>query len=267
VTNPVTDILIVDDEQVILDAVSLICSAEGYHVDTALDATTALSKLHTRHYRLVISDILMPELDGFQLLDHVSTKQPQTPVIMATGYSTVENAVRSLYAGAIDFIPKPFTADELLSAVSRGLRYRQIQDSRTVVNRAHPDPASLIVPCPPKYLRLGYASWVVQEDDGAARIGITHMCLRTVDHIESIQLMNPQEETVQGTVCAQLKTIDGLSHPVLAPVSGRILETHTELGAQPTIVEKDPYFEGWLYRVIPQDVNYELPHLIPCGSE
>ena len=108
---------------------------------------------------------------------------------------------------------------------------------------------------------------MAQEDDGAARIGITHMFLRTVDHIESIQLMNAQEETVQGTVCAQLRTIDGLSHPVLAPVSGRILEIHTELSTQPTIVEKDPYFEGWLYRVIPQDVNYEVPHLIPCGSE
>jgi FixJ family two-component response regulator/glycine cleavage system H lipoate-binding protein len=266
-TTPATEILVVDDEQVILDAVSRICSAEGHCVDTALDASIALSKLHTRQYRLVISDILMPELDGFQLLDHISKKQPQTPVIMATGFSTVENAVRSLYAGAIDFIPKPFTADELLSAVSRGLRYREIQERRASAMHGHSDPASLIVPCPPRYLRLGYASWVVQEEDGTARIGITHMCLRTIDRLIGIELMKAHEETVQGTLCAQLKTADGLSHPVLAPVSGKILESHEEIASQPELIEKDPYFKGWLYRVIPQDVNYELPNLIPCGSE
>jgi CheY-like chemotaxis protein/glycine cleavage system H lipoate-binding protein len=266
-TSPATEILVVDDEQVILDAVSRICSAEGHRVDTALDATIALSKLHTRQYRLVISDILMPELDGFQLLDHISRKQPETPVILATGFSTVENAVRALYAGAIDFIPKPFTADELLSAVSRGLRYREIREHKAARAHERPDPASLIVPCPPKYLRLGYASWTAQEDDGTARIGITHMCLRTMDQLVGIELMKTGEETVQGTLCAQMKTADGLSHPILAPVSGKILEVHAEIATQPSIIDKDPYFGGWLYRVIPQDVHYELPHLIPCGSE
>ncbi|MEJ2617205.1 MAG: response regulator, partial [Ignavibacteriaceae bacterium] len=102
------DILIVDDEQVVIDAVVKICSSEGYSVDWSIDAKEALGKFEKNSYKLIVCDIMMPDIDGFKLLDELRKIEISSPVIMTTGYSTVENAVNSLYNGAIDFIPKPF---------------------------------------------------------------------------------------------------------------------------------------------------------------
>ncbi len=123
------DILIIDDEQVIIDAVVKICSSEGFSADWSIDAKDALNKFEKNSYRVIICDIMMPDIDGFKFLDELRKMEISSPVVMTTGYSTVENAVKSLYNGAIDFIPKPFTADELLNSVTRGMKYLEIQNS------------------------------------------------------------------------------------------------------------------------------------------
>ncbi len=110
-----------------------------------------------------------------------------TPVIMTTGFSTVENAVHALYAGAIDFIPKPFTADELLSSVHRGLRYRQLRTASLPGSTGAKDAAMVVVPCPARYYRLGYASWVVVEQSGSVLVGATHAFLKTVEQVEKLE--------------------------------------------------------------------------------
>ncbi len=258
------DMLVIDDEEVILEAVTHICSAEGIRTETAHDGATALRSLERSPARLVLCDIMMPEMDGFQVLEQIQKKFPETPVIISTGFSTVENAVRSLYAGAIDFIPKPFTADELLSAVSRGLRYRDL----VLMHHpgADPEPGMFAVPCPPRYYRLGYMSWVVPEADGTALIGIVHAFARTIDQIVGFDFVGEQEDIVQGIQCGRVRTFSGMTHNILSPVSGKVLERNPALEAEPHLVEKDPYFAGWLYRVIPSEPEYELAHLTPCGS-
>ena len=128
--NAGTEILVIDDEQVILDAVTKICTSEGYRVASALDAETGLQLLDTRSFGLILCDVMMPKMDGFTFLKLSLRKAPDTPVIMATGFSTVETAVQALTVGAADYIPKPFTFDELMSAVQRGLRYRTIRPGR-----------------------------------------------------------------------------------------------------------------------------------------
>lgn len=260
------DILIVDDEQVIIDAVIKICSSEGYKVDSSIDAKDALNKLKKNNYKLIICDIMMPDIDGFQFLDEISKNKIISPVIMTTGYSTVENAVKSLYNGAIDFIPKPFTADELINSVVRGLKYLEIQ---LILNSgSQRDDASIIyVPCPAKYFRLGYSSWASLENTGSILIGITDLYIKTIETIESIELFKIDDEIIQGNMCAQIKSKSGLVHNVLSPVTGRIIERNELLLTDQSIVEKDPYFNGWLYRIIPTDSEYELKHLIPCSSD
>ena len=123
------DILVVDDEEVITQAVVRVCEAEGMSVDVADSAPAATARLERCAYRLIICDVMMADVDGFQFLSDLARRQIRTPVIMSTGMSTMENAVKSLYAGAIDFIPKPFTADELLAAVRRGLNYARLLES------------------------------------------------------------------------------------------------------------------------------------------
>jgi CheY-like chemotaxis protein len=262
-----SDILVIDDEDVVLDGVVRICSAEGYSVEKARDGASGLRLLEGRPVRLVLCDIMMPEMDGFQVLDQVQRRFPETPVIISTGFSTVENAVQSLYAGAIDFVPKPFTADELISCVARGLRYREMTNLRRGGGTAAQDPRLFTVPCPSRYYRLGYMSWVVQEHDGTALIGVTHAYAQTLDQITGFDLSAGQEEVVQGIQCARVQTAGGLTHNILSPVSGRIIGRNAEIGADPHVVEKDPYFAGWLYRVIPSDPEFELARLTPCGAD
>jgi CheY-like chemotaxis protein/glycine cleavage system H lipoate-binding protein len=261
------DILVVDDEQVILDAVTKICSAEGYRVVTAPDGETAVALLAKQSFGIILCDIMMPRMDGFAFLKHVLKTAPETPVIMATGFSTVENAVESLTVGAADYIPKPFTFDELKSAVQRGLKYRLIREQMTATVTGPTSDGTLVVPCPPRFRRLGHTSWVFLENDGTATVGVTHLFVRTIDQLVGVETVPLDGEIVQGTACAQIQTLDGLLHPVLSPMSGRVVEVNTELKSFPTIIEKDPYFTGWLYHAIPTDVEYEIARLQPCGSD
>jgi glycine cleavage system H lipoate-binding protein len=209
----------------------------------------------------------MPEMDGFEVLARVQQRSPETPVIISTGYSTVENAVRSLYAGAIDFVPKPFTADELLSTLRRGLRYRDLVSLRSMRSGGPGDAGLFTVPCPPRYYRLGYMSWATIDADGTALIGISHAFARTVEQIQRLDFVDEQEDIVQGIQCAHIRTAEGFAHAILSPLSGKVIARNPNLTADPHIVEKDPYFAGWLYRVIPSNPEHELSHLTPCGSD
>jgi len=259
------DILIVDDEQVVIDAVVKICSSEGFTVDSATDAKEALQKFVKNNYKLIICDIMMPGIDGFGFLNELSQRKISSPVIMTTGYSTVENAVKSLYTGAIDFIPKPFTADELVNSVLRGMKYLEIQKSLRNYKRDNSE--IIYVPCPAKYYRLGYSSWAAEENAGSILIGATDLFIKTIENISQIELQQIDDEVVQGNSCAYIKDKEERLHPLLSPVSGRIIELNDEIKMNKSLIEKDPYFEGWFYRLIPSDSEYELKNLINCSSD
>lgn len=262
-----SDILVVDDEPVITEAVLRICSSEGYAVDTAGDAPAGIEMAMSRHYRVILCDIMMPGMDGFEFLMHLRRNKNDTPVVMSTGFSTIENAVRSLHDGAIDFVPKPFTTDELLSAVRRAFKYGEIlgqvrkSDSSASTGTLH------YVPCPPRYSRLGYRSWVVAEHDGTAQLGVTDLFIKTAGDLHSVGLCRINDEIVQGNSCAELQAVDGMSHTVLSPLSGRIVARNERLLDGASLIEKDPYFDGWLYRIIPSDLEYESKHLTSCSSD
>ncbi len=259
------DILIVDDEQVIIDAVTKICSLENFTVDSAMDVKEALEKLVKNNYKLIICDIMMPGTDGFGFLNELSQRKISSPVIMTTGYSTVENAVKSLYTGAIDFIPKPFTTDELINSIIRGMKYLEIQKS--LKNYKKDNSEIIYVPCPAKYYRLGYSSWVAEENLGSVLIGATDLFIKTIENISGIELFQVDDEVVQGNSCASIKDKDERIHPLLSPVSGRIIEVNENIRLNKSLIEKDPYFNGWFYRLIPSDSEYELKNLINCSSD
>lgn len=260
-------IIIIDNEQVILDAVSKIASSEGWKIDAALNAQDGLNKLSSNQYSLILSDIMMPEMDGFQLLEELYNRHIDIPVIMITGYSTVENAVKSLYKGAIDFIPKPFTFDEITSSINRGLKYWNIQVRLEEAEKSGTNESVIYVPCPPKYKRLGYMSWMNLEYEGAAIVGVTDFFLETIEVTLMVELLEVDELLIQGNSCAKFETNDGLIHTCLAPLGGRIVERNEWILANPSLLEKDPFFEGWLYRIIPSDIEYDIKFLNPCSSD
>lgn len=256
------NILVIDDEQVIIDSIIKIASLEDVSVDSALNGIIAFEKLSLNSYDLIISDIMLPEMDGFQILSRIESMQIDTPVIMTTGYSTIENAVKSLYLGAIDFIPKPFSIDEMISLIHRGIRYGKIlKNKKKIENEV------ILVPCPAKYFRLGYSCWMNAENDGTVLIGATDFFIKTVEPVSSIELLNVGDVLTQASYCAKFSSDDDAIHQLYSVLSGNIIERNEKLFERPELVEKDPYFEGWLYRLIPSEYDFEMKKLIPCSSD
>jgi FixJ family two-component response regulator/glycine cleavage system H lipoate-binding protein len=260
-------ILVIDDEQVILDAVTRIASFEDIKVDSETNSVSALKMLTQKKYSLVLCDILMPDMDGFSVLEEIQNKKLKTPVIMITGFSTVENAVKSLYKGAIDFIAKPFTFEEIKSAINRGLQYSRLLRKIDEAKTSKQEEPMAHVPCPPKYHRLGNISWIHLESEGVASLGVSDLFLETIEKLKSINLMDVESQINQGESCANFITDDELEHHFLSPVSGRILRINERLLEDINLLEKDPYFEGWVYKIIPADLEHDMKFLVPCASD
>lgn len=261
------NILVIDDEPVILEAVSRIASAEGLNVETDSDAGSALTKTSQEEYSLILCDILMPGMDGFTFLEKFQAQKTRSPVIMITGFSTAENAVKSLYKGAIDFIPKPFTFDELRSAINRGLQYYRLQKKAEALKVRNNNESITYVPCPPKYHRLGNLSWMNIETEGIVMLGATNLFLETIKDLAKIELMDTDQQIFQGSSCADFITVDELVHHFLSPVGGRIIEKNDKLLTDINLLLKDPYFKGWIYKIIPENIEYDMQYLLPCSSD
>ncbi|NVN99351.1 MAG: sigma-54-dependent Fis family transcriptional regulator [Geobacteraceae bacterium] len=119
-------ILVIDDEAVIRDAMKLILEREAYAVETCHSGYRAIELLQQRAFDLIITDLKMPGMSGIELLKSVRTLQPHTPVILITGYASVDTAVEAMKNGASDYISKPFAPDMLLEKVSSVLKQRSI---------------------------------------------------------------------------------------------------------------------------------------------
>lgn len=112
-------ILIVDDDAIILDSLCEFLTIEGYQTDGATGVHQAREKLERQSFALVITDVNLPDGDGFELLTLVKQHYPRTVVIMVTGYGTIESAVEAIKKGAYDYLTKPIIDDDLLLAVER----------------------------------------------------------------------------------------------------------------------------------------------------
>ena len=114
-------ILVVDDEVKICRNVEKILGKDGYDVSWASSANEALEKMAKESYSLLISDIIMPGMNGLEFLKLVKNQWPLTKVIMFTAYASTDTAVKAMRLGAVDYIPKPFTPDELRLPVELAL--------------------------------------------------------------------------------------------------------------------------------------------------
>ena len=111
-------ILLVDDEEGYRELIARVLTKAGYEVLQAGDGIEALSLLENSKVDLVISDILMPNLNGYALVARLRAKWPKMPVILTTGFLSQESA-KSMMNGSVDFIPKPIKAETLLDMIQR----------------------------------------------------------------------------------------------------------------------------------------------------
>jgi|GEM_PF-229591 len=116
------DILVIDDEAAVNNNIRKILAKKGYSVDQAMNKEEALQKIEAKAYRLALLDLKMPGVQGLELLQAIREKSPETLVIIITGYASIETAVESARLGAVDYLPKPFTPDEIRKVTEDAIR-------------------------------------------------------------------------------------------------------------------------------------------------
>ncbi len=120
-------ILVVDDEPIVLDILSEVLSREGFHVTKTNEAHSAVQLLSRDPHEIVLCDIRMPGMDGFDFLRHVHRAFPATDVVLMTGYATVDGAIDAMALGAADYLIKPLKPKEVVARIRSILARRRLE--------------------------------------------------------------------------------------------------------------------------------------------
>jgi DNA-binding NtrC family response regulator len=121
-------ILVVDDDEFVCSSLKWLLMDEGYDVEVAVDGKTAIEMLDRRAYDLVLTDLMMPEVDGLAVLHEVKKRNPCTAVIILTGYGTLEAAMSALKDGAYDFLTKPCDDGEMKFKIQGALEHKRLSE-------------------------------------------------------------------------------------------------------------------------------------------
>lgn len=118
-------ILLMEDETNLAKGLQMVLEEEGYDVAVAITGESALEKLGRHYFDLVLADLRLPDMDGMDVVKHVKKKQPETEAIIITGYPTVASAVESSKLGVYEYLRKPFSEDELKTAIGGALKRKE----------------------------------------------------------------------------------------------------------------------------------------------
>lgn len=129
-------ILVVDDEPAIRESLEFLLSEANYKVALAEGGLDGLKKLESDLFDLVLLDVMMPDKNGLEVLDEIGRSSPETAVIMITAFGTIENAVRAIKSGAVDYVTKPWDNEKLLLDIRNGIQQRKLQYENRELKRA-----------------------------------------------------------------------------------------------------------------------------------
>lgn len=120
-------LLVIEDDVAFCKLVQKFLTKNNYDVSTAFSAAEAKSKIVSENFDLILSDLRLPDSDGMTLLSEFKMTMPLTPVILMTGYSDINTAVKAIKNGAVDYISKPFNPDEVLLVVANALKNKHVE--------------------------------------------------------------------------------------------------------------------------------------------
>ena len=129
-------ILIIDDEAAIRESLETLLDLEGYTVRSAENGQEGLARIAERPFDLVLLDFALPDVNGIELLHEIRERDPQLSVIMITAFGTVENAVKAMQGGAVNFIQKPWDNEKLLADVRAVVARRRVEEENVQLKRA-----------------------------------------------------------------------------------------------------------------------------------
>jgi FixJ family two-component response regulator/glycine cleavage system H lipoate-binding protein len=246
-------ILVVDDEEVVCQACQRIFSRQGFRVEISTDARQGLEKAVDKDYHIILLDIKMPNMDGIAFLEHLRQKKPTVPVLIITGYPSIPNAASAMRLGACDYVTKPFTSEEITSAVRRVLAAQRIEEP----TEAPAAPQAALAEASPE-VRFFDEAWLRVEADGSACVGAVLPGLRKGTAF-SVVLPRIGEVVYQGLPLAGVAPAGKPMTIVPAPLTGVVLAVNDELSKDPTPLATDPCGEGWIACLSTTRFDEELP--------
>ncbi len=253
--NEKVKILIVDDEQIVLDSIKRILKKEEtLEIHSALSAVKALESMKNIHPQIILTDLMMPEMDGLEFLRKVKEFDSKILVIMITGYATINTALQAMQSGAFDYIAKPFTREELRRVIERATTLVQ---SLVTSNVKMPFQNEIIS----NIKGVGQYSWMMMNDEGLVVLGIERALLFSFGKIQTIYLPSVGDEIRQGSVYFQIFSSDLRTQAVLSPLNGTVVEVNNLVLKNPDIALQDPYGEGWLIKIKPSNFESDMKAL------
>lgn len=238
-------ILILDDDPVVTLSCKRILGAEGYSISTVDKGEAALNKLVKEDFDLFISDVMLPDISGMEVLKEARVAKPQTDVVIITGYPRLEDAKEASRLGARQYLEKPFTPDFMLNVAKkvfdkRGWILRQafIDEFRDSVVSLREQDNPII------FYKEG--TWARPAKDGLWEIGcdlrywILSGALTYVDFIKGIDKLEA------GQPFASIYSSTGQSNDLLSPMTADLREVNTRANDVMAALLKDHLSEGWL---------------------
>lgn len=251
-TSTARKLLVVDDEPVVCQSCSRILEPEGFKVETIADSKEGLRLASERDYAAILLDIRMTSMDGLEFLEKLRAKNINVPVIVITGYSSISSAAAAMRLGAADYIPKPFTPDEITAAV------RRLFPSTPQVASVAPAPARAGQPAPWTAKSGAFyfldESWFQIGQDGTARVG-AFLSRDEARAGESARLPRVGDKLVCGLPLAALGAKGCVRSVLHSPINGEVVEVNSSLAQHPEALWADPCKQGWIARVRPSQLD------------
>ncbi len=267
VEKPKARILAVDDEEVILDSFRKILVLEGYSVDTVERGPEALGLIQKHHYDFLFVDLKMPEMNGVDVCKSAKHLRPDIDVIIITGYASVDTAVETMKYGAMDYVQKPFTEEELIDMVNKFVIRRNDRIQKQLSSKVHithmdetssSDMVEFAIPGG-VFIAAGH-SYASIDPSGHVRVGIDDFAKKIIGRVDSVEIPNLGMEVKQGQHLFSIEQ-NNTSVPFNAPVSGKVIEVNKALMEDLERLDMTPYEKNWICKLDANNLDKELDQL------
>jgi len=265
--DPKARILAVDDEKIILDSLRKMLVLGGYSIDTVESGSEALGLIRKRDYDFVFTDLKMPGMDGVEVTKAVKHLRPDIDVVVITGYGTIETAVETVQYGAMDYVEKPFTEDELLAFVRTALIKRQARQEKQVRHKVRlvkpgigESKSRFELNVPAGAFISPQHAWARIELNGAVRIGLDDLIRKIFRQVDGVGLPEPGRKIAKGETLFSL-TYGDYSLDIPSPISGHVISVNSEHAEHPEWLAIKPFELSWMCRIEPSNLAAELPGL------